>query len=306
MHREAGTTAHDIGLRAGLFDLARGRQALLSVAQPALGACIALGRVPDPRVVVVGLVAATAGYLAVFSLNDVLDMRVDELSLAAGKNAAPDDDVDTVVLRHPLAQGVLSRGVALAWVGSLAVVALLGAAALGGACVLAFAGAVALEILYCAMRSVSWTKTFVSGAMVGLGGLAGWVAVAPITMRALPFFILLALWEIAGRNLPNDLADIEADAAVGLRTVATTFGPAVSARATAIGAYATALACLALPVSAVLRAGVLGTAAWSMAVPALALAARPTPARAGRYFNRASLFPALAFAVALAAQLGGR
>jgi 4-hydroxybenzoate polyprenyltransferase len=289
----------DVGVRAALFDLARGRQALLSVAQPALAACIAIGRVPDPRVVVTGLVAAAAGYLAVFSLNDVLDMHVDERSLAAGKEAAPDDDVDTIVLRHPLAQGVISRRMAVAWVASLAVIALVGAAALGTGCVVAFGGAVALEVAYCTLRSVTWMKTFVSGAMVGLGGLAGWLAGAPLSAAAVPVFALLAVWEIAGRNLPNDLADIEADSAVALRTVATTFGPRVAAGATAVGAVATAGLCLVLPAPPLLRVAALVCAGWSMLLPARRLLARPVPAEAAGYFNRASLFPALAFAAGL-------
>lgn len=306
MRDAEGAAANDVRLRAALFDLARGRQALLSVAQPALGACLAAGRLPDPRVVGIGLVAATAGYLAVFSLNDVLDASVDERALAAGKESAPTDDVDTIVMRHPLAQGVLTRPIALAWVGSLGATALVGAAALGRPCVLAFLGAVALEVAYCALRSVTWAKTFLSGAMVGLGGIAGWVAVAPLTWRALPFFALLAAWEIAGRNLPNDLADIRADAAVGLRTVATTFGARASAYASGVGALLTAGLCLALPGTAVLRLGALACCAWSMALPVLGLASDPTPERAGAYFNRASLFPALAFVPALAAVLLAR
>lgn len=305
MARSTEAALREVGVRAALFDLARGRQALLSVAQPALGACIALGRVPDPRIVVTGLVAATAGYLAVFSLNDVLDEGCDERSLAAGKDAAPTDDVDTVAVRHPLAQGLISKRLAWAWVGSLAVVALVGAAALGTGCVLAFAGAVALEVAYCALRSVTWMKTFVSGAMVGLGGLAGWLAVAPLSTAAVPFFALLAVWEIAGRNLPNDLADIEADSAVGLRTVATTFGPRTSAVATAAGALLVAAIGLTLPAPVALRAGTLVCAVAVMLVPCLRLLAEPTPARAGSYFNRASLYPALVFAVALVVYLGG-
>lgn len=297
--------ARDVGLRAALFDLSRGRQALLSVAQPALAACIALGRVPDVRVVVVGLFAATAGFLAVFSLNDVLDQQVDERSLAAGKESAPTDDVDTVVLRHPLAQGVLPRRLALVWVGSLAAIALLGAAALGRACVLAFLGAVALEVLYCALRSVTWAKTFVSGAMVGLGGLAGWVAVKPLTAEALPFFALLAVWEIAGRNLPNDLADIRADSAVGLRTVATTFGPRASALGAAAGAIGVTALALAQPASVPIRLALAGCAVWSMVAPVRELVSDPTPEAGGAYFNRASLFPAAAFALALALTLAG-
>lgn len=306
MHGVEGAVARETGLREALFDLSRGRQALLSVAQPALGASLALGRLPDARIIAIGLVAATAGYLAVFSLNDILDADVDERSLAAGKDAAPAGDVDTVVLRHPLAQGALTRAAAIAWVASLAALALAGAAALGRGCVLAFAGAVGLEVLYCALRSVTWTKTFVSGAMVGLGGLAGWLAVAPLSGRAIPFFAILAVWEIAGRNLPNDLADIEADAAVGLRTVATTFGPAASTQGSAAGALLVCALCLLLPSTPAVRVLTLACAAWMMAVPALDLAAEPTPEAAGRYFNRASLFPALAFGAVCIAAVAGR
>jgi hypothetical protein len=196
-------------------------------------------------------------------------------------------------------QGVISRRMAVAWVASLAVIALVGAAALGTGCVVAFGGAVALEVAYCTLRSVTWMKTFVSGAMVGLGGLAGWLAVAPLSAAAVPVFALLAVWEIAGRNLPNDLADIEADSAVALRTVATTFGPRVAAGAPAVGAVATAGLCLVLPAPPLLRVAALVCAGWSMLLPARRLLARPVPAEAAGYFNRASLFPALAFAAGL-------
>lgn len=293
------TTAH-ISTTAALFDLSRGRQALLSVAQPALGACLALGRLPDPRVMSVGLVAATAGYLAVFSLNDVLDARTDERALAAGKAAAPEGDIDTAFLRHPLAQGALKRGAAIGWVATLGAIAATGAALLGIPCVVAFAGAVCLELLYCALRSVTWAKTFVSGAMVGLGGLAGWLAVAPLGAGAAAFFLLLATWEIAGRNIPNDLADLVADSAVGMRTVPTTFGPSTAARATAAGGAVTLALCTLQPGPLAVRAAAAVATAWAMGAPAVALLERPSPEQAGRFFNRASLMPAVFFVAVLA------
>lgn len=295
-----GALTTPVGLSAALFDLSRGRQALLSVAQPALGACLALGRLPDAHVVWVGLVAATAGYLAVFSLNDVLDERTDERALAAGKALAPESDIDTAFLRHPLAQGALRRRVAIGWVALLGTIAAVGAAALGMPCVLAFAGAVGLEVLYCTLRSVTWAKTFVSGVMVGLGGLAGWLAVAPLTAGAVAFFLLMAAWEIAGRNIPNDLADLTADTAVGMTTVPTTFGARVAARATAAGVVVTLALCAVQPgPPAIAVAAVLATA-WAMGVPAMALLRTPTPEQAGRYFNRASLMPAVLFVAVLA------
>ncbi len=56
MRDAEGLTAGDIGVHAALFDLSRGRQALLSVAQPALGALLAAGRLPDALALVPGLV----------------------------------------------------------------------------------------------------------------------------------------------------------------------------------------------------------------------------------------------------------
>ena len=296
----APVVAERISLPAAVVDLSRARQALLSVAQPALGAMLASGGLPAVWKIAVGLVAASAGYLAVFSLNDVLDRRVDE---AAIEHTRTDGsfDLDTVAVRHPLARGDLSTSVSLMWVGSLGVLSAACAYALAPICLALFALAVVLEVLYCSLRSVSWTKTFVSGVMVAVGGLAGWAAVAPLTFAAAPLFAFLALWEIAGRNLPNDLADVASDAAVGIRTVATVFGGRTSARATLAGAVATLAVVALFPVPLLLRAVWAALAVWTMIVPGVRLARRPVSDEAGSYFNRASLLPAVMFVAALAA-----
>jgi 4-hydroxybenzoate polyprenyltransferase len=261
-------------LAAALFDLSRGRQALLSIAQPGLAAVLAAGGLPSRSIIVIGLIAAAAGFLAVFSLNDVLDRRVDAAAVRVGKGTLSRFDLDAAFLRHPLAQGQLSLKTSLLWIGGLTVVAMVGAL-----------------LLYCALRSVTWAKTVVSGLMVGVGGLAGWVAVSPLDREALPVFLFLALWEIGGRNLANDLADLGPDAAVGLRTVATTFGARTAAQANLAVAMATLVAVLALQLDAVALAASLLAGVWLVALPALRLWREPTSERAGWYFNRASLYP---------------
>lgn len=288
-----------------IFDLSRGRQALLSVTQPALGAILATGTIPESRVVIMGLIAATSGYLAVFSLNDVLDRKSDGEALAAGKRIYEGYDIDTAFERHPLAGGSLSHTLGLAWVTGLGAIAALFAALLNPWCLALFMGSVALEVLYCALRRRTWTKTFVSGAMVGLGALAGWVAVAPIDRAALIFFCFLALWEIAGRNLPNDLSDLGPDSAVGLTTVATIFGPRTSAWATLAGAVLTAAVIPFLQLPAWLLAAALLATVWAMVLPAVGLVRRPQPAQAAKYFNRASLLPAVLFVMVLLFVAGG-
>jgi 4-hydroxybenzoate polyprenyltransferase len=286
-------------LFAAVFDLSRGRQALLSVAQPALGAVLALGGLPSLSKAILGLVAASTGFLAVFSLNDVLDRRVDARALAAGKAEFTGFDLDTAFMRHPLARGDISLKLAVSWVAGLAVVSAVCAYLLNPACLALFGLAVALEVVYCALRSVTWTKTFVSGAMVGVGGLAGWAAVAPLSWAAASIFAFLALWEIAGRNLPNDLSDLVADSRTDIRTVATVFWNDVSARATVIGAVATLASLAFLPMPLIGVAASVAICAWAMIFPAIALVRNPTSDQAGSYFNRASLLPALLLPVAI-------
>ena len=274
-----------------LFDLSRGRQATLSIAQPGLAAVLAAGGLPAGRVVWIGLVAAWAGFLAVFSLNDVLDRRVDAAALRAGKAVVDGYDLDAAFMRHPLAQGALSLRFSLAWVAGLALIAAVGAWLLGPLCLALFAAAVALEVVYCGLRSVTWAKTIVSGVMVGLGGLAGWAAVAPPRWSALSVFAFLALWEVGCRNLANDLADLGPDLAVGIRSVATTFGPVIAARATLVVAVAVLLSVPFLGLGTVALTLALVSGAALVAWPAAVLVRRPTSARAGWYFNRASLYP---------------
>jgi len=289
-----------------LFDLSRGRQATLSIAQPGLAAVLAAGGMPGARVVAIGLVAAWAGFFAVFSLNDVLDRRVDAAALRAGKAEVDGYDLDAAFLRHPLAQGTVSLRLSLLWVAGLTLVAATGAWMLSPLCLVLFGAAVGLEVVYCGLRSVTWLKTVISGVMVGCGGLAGWAAVAPLRWGALPVFLFLALWEIGCRNLANDLADLGPDRAVGIRTVATTFGPAVAARAN----LAVAAAVLATVPFLGLDGRALSVAliggALLVAWPAVRLYREPTSPRAGWYFNLASLYPVVVLLAAVGAWAAGR
>jgi 4-hydroxybenzoate polyprenyltransferase len=291
---------------AAIIDLSRTRQALLSVAQPALAAVVALQRLPSLRQISLGLVAASAGFLAVFALNDVLDRRVDAESLSMGKAATTGFDIDTAFVRHPLARGDLSPAVSLAWVGGLGLLSAVCAYLLSPICLALFALAVALEVIYCLLRRVTWLKTIVSGLMVGVGGLAGWAAVAPLSLAAVPVFAFLALWEIGGRNLPNDLADVDVDRPLRITTVATVFGRQVAARATLGVGLATLGALLFVQEPLIVTVASLAVGVWAIALPGVALVRAPTTEEAGRYFNRASLLPALVFALALLGLAVGR
>jgi 4-hydroxybenzoate polyprenyltransferase len=292
MHVAVGPAPRRIPLAAAVFDMSRGRQALLSIAQPVLCVLIALGRLPGVRVAVLGTIAALAGELAVYSLNDVLDYRADAESLKAGKGDVQGFDIDTAFERHPIAHGHVSLSLGIAWVTFLCAVFSVSAWLLSPLCLLFFGVAVGLQVVYCLLRRVTWTKTIISGVMVGIGSLAGWVAVAPLSARALWPFLFLAAWE-TDRNLTNDLADIESDSRVGLATVAHLFGPRTSARAVFGVMVATVVFAGLLPMPWPARALAVAGAVWSMIWPAWRLLRRPTPALAAAHFNHVSVYPVI-------------
>lgn len=285
---------------AALFDLSRGRQASLSIAGAGLAAVLAAGGVPSLRVTVIGLIAAWAGYLVAFSLNDVLDRRTDAESLRAGKARPEGFDIDTAFSRHPLAAGKLTLVVSVSWVAGLTLIAAVGCLLLSPLCLLFFLLGAGLDFVYSGLRTTTWLKTGVSGVMVGCGGVAGWVAVAPLGRGVLPVLVYLALWEIGGRNLANDLSDVASDASVGVRTVATTFGMRAAARANLVvgAAMVASVAWLQMPLVAVLAA--LACGVWLVVRPGVALARRPSTTLAARYFNHASVYPVAVLLIAVA------
>lgn len=284
-----------------LFDFSHSRQAVLSVAQPGLGALLAHGGFPSLRIIGLGLVASTAGMLCVYASNDLLDLRIDREAVRSSTSPkiAEGYDIDVVAVRHPVALGVLSLPLAIAWVVVLGLVAVGFAFWIRPGCALIFVGCVCLEVIYCALKRRTWLKTVPAGAMVGLGALAGWYAVRDFDLYALAFFFLLTFWEIFGRNLTNDLADMSHDAPLGIKTLATVHGPKWSARGSLGGTTAI------LPVAALQQGGLylrlllVVAAVWTMTLPALSLVRSPQEKTAQRMFNRASLFPPLAFMAAL-------
>ncbi len=116
MQVTAGSVPRKVPLAAAMFDMSRGRQALLSIAQPVLCVLIALGGLPSLRVALLGMVAAVSGELAVYSLNDVLDARVDAESLQVGKTHVEGFDIDIAFVRHPIAHGNVSLSLGIGWV----------------------------------------------------------------------------------------------------------------------------------------------------------------------------------------------
>ena len=126
---------------------------------------------------------------------------------------------------------------------------------------------------------------------------------------ALLFGWMLA-WEIGGRNIVNDFADVEEDTRLGVRTVPLVYGPRFAARLDFAFLSVTAIGGVLLqPIAGLgLAYGLVAAAAgiYLLVLPGLRLLRRPRPEQAMAVFNRASLYPptvlaGLILALALAA-----
>jgi 4-hydroxybenzoate polyprenyltransferase len=283
--------------RAKLYlAFSRGLQAFISIAQPGLGAVIALVAIPEWDVVAIGFFAAWAGNNAAFAINDLLDVELDKRRFKHLREFKG-FDIDTAMVRHPLAQGYLSYKSGVLWILTSSLIAVVGAYLLNPWCVLLFVVALCLEIYYCKLSQVSALKFLITGVMVAVGAMAGWVAVVDSIelVPAFVFFIWIAAWEIGGRNIVNDWSDIEEDIHLGIKTVPVVYGHTVAGRL--ILFFLVVTICCSLLIAPLLNLNVLYLVGallegwYALLYPAIKLLKNPAPEVAITLFNRASLYP---------------
>lgn len=279
-----------------LFGFSRGLQATLSISQPALAAIIALQGLPGPREIILGLIAATAGYFAVFAVNDLMDVKVDRRRFDHLRSFEG-FDVDSAAVRHPLAQGFLTYGQGVAWIAFLSIVALVAALLLSPMAALLFVVAALLEIVYCSLLKVTAWKFLPTGLMVAVGAVAGWFAVTD-RIDWLPlavFFIWMFAWEIGGRNIVNDWSDVEEDQQLGIKTVPVVFGFETAGRLIfgflLVTFFAGVLLGFVANLGIIFIIGAIIEGWYALLGPGIRLLREPTPPRALALFNRASFYP---------------
>lgn len=206
--------------------LSRTPHGLLDMCTPAFGALLWLGHLPSFSVVVIGLITTFAGYTAVYALNDVIDYRADKKKAAMGGYSAEENYLDGVLVRHPMAQGLLTFNEGLTWACGWALVALVGAYILNPFCVIIFLGGCFLETVYCLLWRISPYRTIVSGGVKTTGAIAAVFAVDPNPngWYLLVLFLMLFSWEIGGQNIPADWTDIDEDRQLKAKTIPVHFG----------------------------------------------------------------------------------
>jgi 4-hydroxybenzoate polyprenyltransferase len=287
--------------------LSRTPHGLLDLAAPALAALLSLGRFPPLGVTLLGLLTVFAGYTAVYALNDLVDYRVDREKLRLEGSPEDGNYLDAVLVRHPLAAGLLSWREGLAWTGAWALAAFLGAYALNPVCALIFVLGCLLETAYCLLLKVSQLRLLVAGVVKSLGAVAAVFAVNP---HPSPLFLLVLFlwifgWEVGGQNIPADWHDVEQDRSLKAQTIPVVLG---LDRAAAL-----ALSSLAASVALSLALGWLAPGKFStwhqfllagaglilLLLPAWRLYRSRSRSAATTLFNRASYYPLAVLAVVL-------
>jgi 4-hydroxybenzoate polyprenyltransferase len=212
-----------IGRLKLFWALSRTPHGLLDMCMAALASLLWLGYFPSFKIIGLGLITVFAGYTAVYALNDVVGYRSDKKKLQQGNLRGIDDceDLDAMLVRHPMARGLLSFKEGLSWAVAWALLALIGAYLLNPICVLIFVGGCILETIYCLMWNISPSRTLLSGIVKAAGPVAAVFAVDPNPSLSylLVLFFLIFFWEIGGQNVPNDWIDIEEDVRFKAQTI---------------------------------------------------------------------------------------
>ena len=289
------------------FALSRTPHGLLDMCTPAFGALLWLGHFPPIQTIVIGIITTFAGYTAVYALNDVIDYKADREKAAGAAFSNTGHDLDSIIVRHPMAQGLLSFKEGLFWTLSWTLLALIGAYTLNPVCVLIFLCGCALETLYCILWRVSPFRTIVSGAVKTSGALAAVFAVDPNPsgVYLICLFLLLFFWEIGGQNIPNDGFDVEEDRRFNARTIPVVYGIQTS------NVIIVATVLLTLMMSTVIFylswtkynmificiSAAVGI--YLLLLPALKLYQSGKQSHAMELFNRASYYPAVLLVIVL-------
>lgn len=211
--------------------LSRTPHGLLDMATPCFAALLWIGEFPSLRIIIIGLITVFAGYTAVYALNDLVDYRIDQEKITKGNYCNPDDYLDAMMVRHPLAQGCLSFEQGLIWALFWSTIAGIGAYILNPVCVLIFLAGCCLETVYCIMWRITPLRAVISGAVKNSGPIAGIFAVDPTPSPVFVMVLFLALffWEIGGQNIPADWTDLESDRRLKAQTIPVRFGTQRSA-----------------------------------------------------------------------------
>jgi len=268
--------------------------ATFALAQAGLGAVLALQKLPPLRITLIGAIAVLSASYALTATNDMLDVKIDKKRFQSLRDFKG-FDVGSLFIRHPLAQGVISYKIAISWIASLSVISMVFTFFLKPWLIGLFLIMVVLVSLYSFLNTITTWKIFIIAVFVALGAVAGWLAVASPTPLLYIFALWMFCWEMGGRNIPNDFADVDEDMNLGLKTIPTVFGAKVASRVAFVFLILTCLTAIAIAVFAKLGLFFLVSSMILGAIlllrPGYKLLKDPKPEISLQLFNFSTLYP---------------
>lgn len=284
--------------------LSRTSHGVLDLAAPAFAALLCLGDFPEWRTTLLAVLTGFAGYTAIYALNDLLGIRYDKEKFD-GSKMSRGYSVEASMLRHPLAQGILTVRSAVIWMVAWFVVGLIGSYLLNPVIVLVLIAAAVLETIYCLLMKVTPFKTIVSGLVKTSGPIAAILVVdrTPSPICLILLFAWLFFWEIGGQNIPSDWNYAVEDGRTDAKTIPVRLG---LGRAGVIVMTALGLSVIVsgfLPLISSARLGWLYIMAslllgyFLLLRPGLQLYQHKEGGLAARLFDKASYYPLAHFAL---------
>jgi 4-hydroxybenzoate polyprenyltransferase len=279
--------------------LSRTPHLLIDLATPMAVALLCLGGFPPPSTIILGIITVFAGYACIYALNDVTDYELDQKRMGDLPREKACFDLDCIFVRHPLAQGLITIANGMLWTAMWGLIALVGAVLLNPVCAAIFIVGAMLEVLYCKLYSFSQWKIFIAATVKNLGALAAIYAVNPEPPLEfiIMVFIWIALWEVGGQNIPNDLVDRHEDVRLGGKTIPVVYGSSISAvviMITLIASFVLGLGLVffsPLSLKGVYLLGAILSGLLFLLLPLKKFLAANDTNKAINLFNQASLYP---------------
>ena len=279
--------------------LSRTPHLLIDLATPMAAALLCLGTFPPLSTILLGMITVFAGYACIYALNDVTDYELDQKRMGDLPREQACFDLDCIFVRHPLAQGLITTAGGMLWTAMWGLTALAGAALLNPVCAAIFIVGALLEVLYCKLYSFSQWKILIAATVKNLGGLAAIYAVNPDPPLEfiIMVFIWIALWEVGGQNIPNDLVDMHEDGRLGGKTIPVVYGSSISVvviMVTLIASFVLGLGLVffsPLSLKGIYLVGAILSGLFFLLLPLKKFLAEKDTSKAINLFNQASLYP---------------
>lgn len=278
-----------------LLGMSRAIVAVFVVAHAGIAAIFATGSLPDIRTIAIGVFACLFGTGALIGLNDLLDIDLDRRRMGRDDQSG-DLDLGSLFIHHPVAKGVISMTTGIVWVGTLSTLSLALIILLKPTLWPVFFAIAVCVALYSLVGRYTYLKFIAVAMAVTLGALSGWLVVAAAnTTTFLLFGLWTYLWEIGGRNVPNDFNDVDEDAALGVKTIPTILGRETAGRIVfwALAAsFAVSVPLMYLAdIPWLFAIAALAVQVFLLLIPGYALMIDPRPEISRRLYNKSAIYP---------------